>query len=599
MKRRIAPGLFLAVLGFASTLAAGQGDLSKRIVPQESSQSRLKSLYRRSFALVIGINEYPHLPKEKWLQFAEQDAKDFAALLIQSYGFGKADVHLLLGKDANRDGILDALSDLSDTNLIQRDDRVIVYFSGHGQTVRNGTNGDVGFLIPSSATVNLADVDNPRQYSATCLSMRDVWEKLSLSPAKHTLLIADACYGGLVLPKGLSNELIASELARSARMALTAGGKGEEAIEDPALGHGIFTYKLLEELKSRAAAGQPFLISELYGSLAASVGSASHGAMNPQLGSDQTEGQIVFAPVEDVRLPFSAREARDLYYKNDFARALPMFEQLAARNDADGLAGLASCYLFGKGTEKDAGKAMEYALRSATSGSPWGMSRLGLCYENLTPPNYVDAANWYRKAADAGDAVGMNNLGFMYDHGLGLAQNFFEAAKLFRRSADAGFDLAMVNLGRYYKSGNGVPKDPAEAISWFRKSIAAGNVDAYAELGWMYDTGTGIAPDKAKAVELYQKAADGGSAQGMNDLGLKYQSGSGGLEKNLSKAAELFRKSADGGNYYAMSNLAYLYENGTGIEKDMKKAEALYRKAAALGNDDAKKALTRLGLPPS
>jgi TPR repeat protein len=34
----------------------------------------------------------------------------------------------------------------------------------------------------------------------------------------------------------------------------------------------------------------------------------------------------------------------------------------------------------------------------------------------------AQAVNWYRKAADAGDASAMNSLGSMYDYGRGVAQ---------------------------------------------------------------------------------------------------------------------------------------------------------------------------------
>jgi uncharacterized caspase-like protein len=50
------------------------------------------------------------------------------------------------------------------------------------------------------------------------------------------------------------------------------------------------------------------------------------------------------------------------------------------------------------------------------------------------------AVSWYRKAAEAGDALGMNNLGFMYANGRG-----------------------------------GLPKDEAQAVSWYRKAAEAGD----------------------------------------------------------------------------------------------------------------------------
>jgi hypothetical protein len=51
----------------------------------------------------------------------------------------------------------------------------------------------------------------------------------------------------------------------------------------------------------------------------------------------------------------------------------------------------------------------------------------------------VEAARWYRKAADQGIAQAQYNLGFMFDQGRGVAQSDVEAARWFRKAADQGF----------------------------------------------------------------------------------------------------------------------------------------------------------------
>jgi len=52
------------------------------------------------------------------------------------------------------------------------------------------------------------------------------------------------------------------------------------------------------------------------------------------------------------------------------------------------------------------------------------------------PQDVREAAIWYRKAADQGDAVGEFNLGTMYDRGEGVPQNRQTAAELYRKSAN-------------------------------------------------------------------------------------------------------------------------------------------------------------------
>lgn len=261
-----------------------------------------KTFYTNSHALVIGISHYGFLPKEKWLDYAAKDASDLRDLLIRSYGFLPENITVLLNEQATKASIEAALATLTDDNRVKREDRVLVFFSGHGQTVKLTNGGDMGFLIPYDAKVDLAHPENRGPYLASCLPMDHVWSYLQASPAKHSLLLADACYGGLLTKsRSLSSEkpnaaVVAGLLTRPAMQVLTAGSRDEEAFEDPKLGHGAFTYKLLEELRAQAAvADNVFLVSELAAALKVSVGNATNGKQTPQFGNyDNTEGDFVF-----------------------------------------------------------------------------------------------------------------------------------------------------------------------------------------------------------------------------------------------------------------------------------------------------------------
>ena len=70
--------------------------------------------------------------------------------------------------------------------------------------------------------------------------------------------------------------------------------------------------------------------------------------------------------------------------------------------------------------------------------------------------DYVEAAKWYRKAADQGYAPAQFNLGVMYDNGEGVAQDYTEAAKWYRKAADQGDYRAQFNLGLKCDHGQGV-----------------------------------------------------------------------------------------------------------------------------------------------
>jgi TPR repeat protein len=68
------------------------------------------------------------------------------------------------------------------------------------------------------------------------------------------------------------------------------------------------------------------------------------------------------------------------------------------------------------------------------------------------PKDEVQAVNWYRKAAEAGDALGMTGLGIMYMTGQGgLAQDYAQARFWLEKAAAAGNTTAKANLEKLPK----------------------------------------------------------------------------------------------------------------------------------------------------
>ena len=63
----------------------------------------------------------------------------------------------------------------------------------------------------------------------------------------------------------------------------------------------------------------------------------------------------------------------------------------------------------------------------------------------------------------------------MYEHGRGgLPQSDALAVEWYRKAADQGDARAQFNLGVVYAYGKGVPEDFPEALRWFRKAHAQG-----------------------------------------------------------------------------------------------------------------------------
>jgi TPR repeat protein len=171
-----------------------------------------------------------------------------------------------------------------------------------------------------------------------------------------------------------------------------------------------------------------------------------------------------------------------------------------------------------------------------------------------------------------------------------------EAAKAYRRAANAGNGMGMVGLGVLLIQGNGVKKDIVEARTLIEKAANAGDVNGMTNLAAIYGAGIGVKPDLAMARRWYAKAAEANSSEGTYQLGLMTQDGDGGPKDDVAAKA-LFEKAAALDHGDALERLGAYAEASRAGAKDEKAAIAYYRKAAALGNDDAAKALERLRCP--
>ena len=149
-------------------------------------------LYRESWAVVIGIDKYQHWPA---LSYAVNDAQAVRDVLIRRYGFKPDHVITLFDEEATRDRILAAIGDrITDATRVQKDDRVFVFFAGHGTTRRLPSGKALGYLVPVDA-----DLEN---YQSQAISMSNFQDIADAIPARHLLLVTDACYSGLALTRG-------------------------------------------------------------------------------------------------------------------------------------------------------------------------------------------------------------------------------------------------------------------------------------------------------------------------------------------------------------------------------------------------------------
>ncbi len=117
-------GLALCLLLAGGMALAEREQARTAAVKPQAGELAGTTFYHNAHALLVGINQYPHLKRERWLTAAERDATDMARLLVRSYGFLPENVTVLLGPQATQNAINRALAALADETTVPKDDAV-------------------------------------------------------------------------------------------------------------------------------------------------------------------------------------------------------------------------------------------------------------------------------------------------------------------------------------------------------------------------------------------------------------------------------------------------------------------------------------------
>ena len=167
----------------------------------------------------------------------------------------------------------------------------------------------------------------------------------------------------------------------------------------------------------------------------------------------------------------------------DAASAYNYYKIGADLGDRNAMSALADCYCNGNGTSKDINKALDLYLKlSEDDPDGYNAYMVGFFYDYRRYLDHskkytkeekmadaLEAAKWYRKAAEKNNPEATLSVGVCYDLGKGVEKNLQEAVKWYRKAADLGNGAAMWNLGRCYEKGEGVEKSIDQAVYWYKK----------------------------------------------------------------------------------------------------------------------------------
>jgi len=587
----------------------------------ENPLAMVSGCYHRSWAVVIGINDYQLVEP---LSHARADAEAVLEVLPE-LGFPPGNTFVLLDGQATRQNILDLLGGEL-VNKAGPNDRVLFFFAGHGRDHRAFFGRRLGFIIPVDG--------NPRQIGARCISMDLVQTLSDLISAKHILYLMDCCYSGLAATRAVGlapthHSYLVEVISRPVRQIITAGRSDQRVIEEG--GQGVFTRVLVRGLRGDAdLEGRGFITAADLGNyLKTRVYEESRGQQQPLFRYLKGEGEFIFVLPQRRRMPVadpwaagslapppqpvSAPPLEDLeelqkglerdvekcvealklrnsslpYLREAYRRRLPVWRHAADLGWPEGQWLLGRCFEEGLGVRKDEVKAAKLHRKAAEQGFAPAQVSLAICYEEGggLAQDQREAVKWYRKAAEQGYSHGELNLGLCYYLGEGVSRNIGEAVKWLRKAAEQGQVKAQFVLGLCFQEG-GTRWHSVEALRWFRKAAEKGDSSAQFELAARYAAGNGVAQDKVEAAKWFRKAAEQGHEDAQFNLALCYAAGEGVYQDKV-EAAKWFRKAAEKGHAAAQFRLAVCYELGEGVTQDKTEAARWLRKAAEQGETEA------------
>ncbi|MEZ4778870.1 MAG: caspase family protein [Flavobacteriaceae bacterium] len=214
-------------------------------------QSLIKPQGIQAHLLIVGIDEYQN-PKYN-LNYAVADATGFKESLEKGLAAitSKTHVYFIKNNEAIRENILSKITEIA--GMANPQDIFIFYYAGHG--VMSG-NSEF-FLVPNDVTQLYGDDGALQQKGIAASELKKIASGIL---AQKQLYILDACQsaGALatVAARGAVEEKAIAQLARSTGTHwLTASGSQQFATEFDELGHGVFTYALLEALSGKADSG--------------------------------------------------------------------------------------------------------------------------------------------------------------------------------------------------------------------------------------------------------------------------------------------------------------------------------------------------------
>jgi hypothetical protein len=194
---------------------------------------------QQKWAFLVGASEYRRVEK---LRYGAADALEMQKSLQNNLGFPEQNIITLSDNSTLKPGMSEIFEQLGRVKEqgIGENDLLIFYFSGHG------------YYDPSTAEDYLLPIEaTPFNIRRTAIRMSDVVEELKSTGCRNVVLFIDACREGVETSRGLEALGSASKsvVDREGMATFFSCDPRDRSFEISELGHGSFTYCLLEAIK--------------------------------------------------------------------------------------------------------------------------------------------------------------------------------------------------------------------------------------------------------------------------------------------------------------------------------------------------------------
>ena len=253
----------------------------------------------RSYAVIVGISGYKNLPANLQLKYAERDAQSIYTILISPEGgnFKAENVHILEGEKATLAGLRKEIDDWL-PGIAKEDDRVLIYFAGHGFMYQGK-----GYLAPYDFDMNrIAETGYPMDELGSVIGAK--------IKAKSKILLTDACHSGAISPADTESLNRTLGGLQKSLFSLTASRARERSFESPDLkgGHGVFTYYVVAGMEGAADTNPDGIVTadELAEYVHTQVREYTGGQQNPTSDKSNFDANMLLAYIPSNAKPAAA-----------------------------------------------------------------------------------------------------------------------------------------------------------------------------------------------------------------------------------------------------------------------------------------------------